>query len=414
MNIIFRVLCFILALRMTIIMVERYHENADATTVHYRRYGQRRVDMYPTFSLCFESPNFIWSNDMRLHQQYGLDPTNYASLLKGEVAIGYQYDYDSRLYFKKEVHINNGSQYRSGNFINQVSDIFYDAEYAIESGDNFVYLAGNSSESDNEILPFDIGYISPNTICFTRQSNQLWNTTREYDRFSLNRNKLMPVLDPRSKHSFGIYNETELRILIHYPGQLLRAFDTPTMKSHFSYFQWDKLLEFKLSRNTILRKRADSNDKCKDDINDYDTYVLSYIINSLGCIPPYWTELHLEHPKIDECRTKEKLKEGYHFIDHLKETLLSIEPPCQDMFISASYNWLPSDKENVAEIQFVYQDKYYEEINYEENFGFESFISNVGGFVGIFLGYSIMQFPDILSGILSLFVTFKYKISKGN
>ena len=40
--------------------------------------------------------------------------------------------------------------------------------------------------------------------------------------------------------------------------------------------------------------------------------------------------------------------------------------------------------------------KYYEEIEYSKDFGSESFISNLGGFIGIFLGYSMMQLPELL------------------
>ena len=38
----------------------------------------------------------------------------------------------------------------------------------------------------------------------------------------------------------------------------------------------------------------------------------------------------------------------------------------------------------------------YEEIRYIKALGFENWLSNVGGFVGIFLGYSMMQFPEML------------------
>ncbi len=44
-------------------------------------------------------------------------------------------------------------------------------------------------------------------------------------------------------------------------------------------------------------------------------------------------------------------------------------------------------------------EKYYQEIEYVQDFGFESFWSGVGGFVGIFLGYSLMQFPEFLGKV---------------
>ena len=41
-------------------------------------------------------------------------------------------------------------------------------------------------------------------------------------------------------------------------------------------------------------------------------------------------------------------------------------------------------------------DKYYEEIKEIKEFGFEDFISGMGGFIGIFLGYSMMQIPQLI------------------
>ena len=47
-------------------------------------------------------------------------------------------------------------------------------------------------------------------------------------------------------------------------------------------------------------------------------------------------------------------------------------------------------------LDFVYMDDFYQEIVNVRDFGFESFWSGVGGFVGIFLGYSLLQIPDLL------------------
>ena len=60
-------------------------------------------------------------------------------------------------------------------------------------------------------------------------------------------------------------------------------------------------------------------------------------------------------------------------------------------------------------IEFIYTEKIYEEIEFTQAIGFENWLSNVGGFVGIFLGYSMMQFPEALSFIFEFFSKQKYK-----
>ena len=47
-------------------------------------------------------------------------------------------------------------------------------------------------------------------------------------------------------------------------------------------------------------------------------------------------------------------------------------------------------------IKISYLENYYEEIKQIEDFGIQDFISNVGGFIGIFVGYSMIQIPELL------------------
>ena len=71
------------------------------------------------------------------------------------------------------------------------------------------------------------------------------------------------------------------------------------------------------------------------------------------------------------------------------------------------------DKEEIhrgkgtARILFKYYEENYQEIMTTKNFGFESFVSGVGGFVGIFLGYSILQLPEIFTLLRSFTVILK-------
>ena len=50
-------------------------------------------------------------------------------------------------------------------------------------------------------------------------------------------------------------------------------------------------------------------------------------------------------------------------------------------------------------ITFLYAETDYEEVTNTKSFDFASFVSGVGGFIGIFLGYSILQIPDLLESL---------------
>ena len=68
------------------------------------------------------------------------------------------------------------------------------------------------------------------------------------------------------------------------------------------------------------------------------------------------------------------------------------------MFNSVVWNWIQpwNRSKNDAFVEIIYVDKYYEEITQAKDFGFQDFWANLGGFIGIFLGYSMMQIPELL------------------
>ena len=98
------------------------------------------------------------------------------------------------------------------------------------------------------------------------------------------------------------------------------------------------------------------------------------------------------------------MKKSYDVINAYKDAIESNEKPCLDMFAASSYSWISQkpysetypDNEKESVVQFLYTDRYYQEIEYVRDFGFESFWSSVGGFVGIFLGYSMRQLPGLV------------------
>ena len=73
------------------------------------------------------------------------------------------------------------------------------------------------------------------------------------------------------------------------------------------------------------------------------------------------------------------------------------------MYNIVGWNWLDVEDPKTTEgvpIRFIYQEIYYQELEYLPDFDLETLISNVGGFVGIFLGYSLMQLPELLGNRL--------------
>ena len=125
----------------------------------------------------------------------------------------------------------------------------------------------------------------------------------------------------------------KLEIFIHYPGHLLRSFDTERLESQFSTLQ-DKKFEFRVSQTTILRKRSVPYNHCNNNIEDHDRFLLQSLSNDTGCIPPYWKSIIGGYSNLSKCSSPEKLKKVQALIKNYKKILESRDAPCLDMFSS--------------------------------------------------------------------------------
>ena len=78
--------------------------------------------------------------------------------------------------------------------------------------------------------------------------------------------------------------------------------------------------------------------------------------------------------------------------------LASFDPPCGEVDI------LPAIKQREGSVfgpflRVWYHKTTYQEIVNNRNIGVETCWSGIGGFIGIFIGYSLMQVPDVISSV---------------
>ena len=90
--------------------------------------------------------------------------------------------------------------------------------------------------------------------------------------------------------------------------------------------------------------------------------------------------------------------------------------PCDEMSIGNNlYKTYPKGKgkhkdehgndHHKFQIEVNYPEDTYYEISTSQAFGFESFWAGVGGFVGIFLGFSLLQLPELVTAAIKLICT---------
>jgi hypothetical protein len=177
---------------------------------------------------------------------------------------------------------------------------------------------------------------------------------------------------------------------------------------------WDKILKFKIEEVTVLKKRQDSNIPCNKKLNKFDdVHFMEDVMARVGCVPIYWKTFTLL-PNLEECESPSQLQKIYQHIQNYEKDLFSYVSPCNDMSISAKFDKEEDNQLKEPVIKVIYTKATYQNIENNQSFGFESFLSGVGGFVGIFLGYSILQVPELLGSVLASLRNFKLTGSNTN
>ena len=153
---------------------------------------------------------------------------------------------------------------------------------------------------------------------------------------------------------------------------------------------------------TILIKRSGSNIPCDEELENDDGKFRRQIITIIKCVPPYWTRLEGINSSVSTCNTVADLRNAHEWIQNYKKALGSYLQPCTQMEILGKFDREENNEWEDPRIKFAYENTGYEEMKNTKSFDFESFVSGVGGFIGIFLGYSILQIPDLLELLPSL------------
>ena len=400
MWVIYNVLCFFMAVYMTVILIGRYEKDKSATSIAYRKYAERDEDRYPTFTICVNGDGLYRYNESAIYRAYGINSANYEKILQGEPAFRYEYDIQRHLYTRTSLPVGYKTYFKFKDFAqnsNDISGIIKESEFEAENP-SFTVSHKKENISGEGFLDNPLFYISFQTLktrCLSREWRYDTGVIRVKDSFTLDMDFL------------NLKFHTRIDLFIHHPGQLIRDLDNPIFtfevdESRYDYALYD--LQMKVSQSAVWRKRSVKRRPCLQDIDDYDQYIQEAISRKLGCVPPFWNNRVNLTSLLEDCTSLEKLQQLKETVGDFKSLFHGFQTPCTDMFNTVSWNKkrngiIDRIQDKLANIEILYADRYYEEIAQVADFGVQDFISNLGGFIGIFLGYSMMQIPELLGKI---------------
>ena len=405
MQVPFTILCLTGAVYFTTTQSVRFQDNKDTSSISYKFFAKTVNDKYPTFSVCFKGAELYWFKNQgnygyHIFNEFGITAQQYVRVIEGDQGIRYDHDFSTHLYRKTHLDIRNVSTIGFDEHWDlNLEDILRESDFVTqEPNHSFHYENYNRGEQDQQ-PPFKFSYRTSDVTCFTRQHKNEEVEIRLHDLLAMKRSVL----------SNKVFGNGEVQIIIHYPGQLLRSLESPNFKIKLNEVSdWSKRFEIYISDVTVLIKRPNSKIPCNPNLQKDDLKLMIETIKVIRCVPIYWKRLVPKDLDFKECKSQSELKDAHRKILNYKEIQATYEPPCVEMAVSSYLFYAKEiEKDNVTEFQIVYKTKSYQEIENIEEFGLESFFSATGGFIGIFMGYSLLQLPERMSTLPQLLRLFK-------
>ena len=367
----------------------RFLRNEDSSSIVIRKFNTAPRDMHPTFTICLRSTHGGIFSDRYLEQGFNLDGKKYQNTLLGREKMCKS--------FPRVCEKNNVSPSNISNVIFEKAIIKlhnFMRFYGLEDKSNPDAFVRKWSSTENKLegeenLPLYLSYQDSLRICFTRKTRFDFGLIYRLEWITLNSTFLV------AQKALSAF------LLIHHPMQTVRGFDKSVF---FSPKETTANLNvFTLSQVRVLRRRPDANDPCNPKPND-DELFRKAVIKKVGCIPPYWKNGTLSDLKsIPDCAMFSQLKEMARIIDKTSSVMALYDPPCNEMTMNAN-TMEYKGRHGITQwlIRFKYMDEHYQEIQNKRDFGLDSLGSSIGGYIGIILGFGLLQLPDLLFQVYTL------------
>ena len=377
--------CMLLTIFLSALQLKKYYENNDSSSFKYREFLATSVDKYPLFTICYEKsenelkgPNLLNNNYLTRH---GINGNAFQKAISGKVSNLtpelYSLKYDDAM-----PHLNQTIQMFHVNTLD-CKLTWYSNSSNKEKNDNC------NSKIINDVEPMFKSYQDPEKVCFSRNNDYGPQRIRTHEKLTLNWEFL--------KSANGTF-----RVYHHNKQQSLRRICKYIISKETSRVE-PGILEFLVSEITMLRRRIDANEPCDPNVND-DEEALNVIMKRFNCTPPYWEFMVPKSIRYPHCTSAKQLKDIYDVITEPSKMIRVFDKyvmPCDKMSSTVTFHMKPAEdgEGKTLGLEFNYLEDTYQEVCNQKDFDLEMLGSSVGGFIGMFLGYSLLQCPQLISNI---------------
>ena len=385
----FRLICLVILTFLVGLEFQKYLENHDVSATTYKSFKHHKQDVYPTFSFC------IVSYSGRLFEGVlGNFTTFYWKFLVGKT------DDENKI----NVNLFNTIDY---------DDVVIDLKSVVQRYKRKTKIVGGRFQTETFFdfdKSFEVIYQDPNRICLTRKAIDSERRIFKYDLVELNATWLHG--DRSEGHAY-----------IHQKGQLIRSLTKPAFTLFGNQLHRGKLKNhrgfqyaIKMRNNAIevLRKRSNSVEKCDDTLMDDNSRWRKTFIEKIQCLPTYMkrftdaTDLKNNLQRLPKCNLIQYgiIDKFFGPYDDFEATSKFYTGPCTQMSSLVttieSLKHFEDTNDTSIILKFEYETRYKETIN-KRAFQVSDLLSQMGGIIGVILGYSLLQVPETIIQLWNLF-----------
>ena len=383
---IFHFICTSATLGFICFCLYKYSQNDDVSQVTFQEFNAKEENLFPSLTICV--PSTFNEENLNSYGE-GINITSYTDFMNGEY-------WDDRMmkvnYDNVTVNFSNyflgvGMWTPDWRYLKGEEYFLYDHRKAVKDSN------GNSSESTAEVdewIPdFYNSYRDAGQTCFTvdipyMPLKKVWTFGVVFDA------NIFPDGIRPYYYNFGVK--------VHYPGQFLDSkMQKYVWKERYSYSSDYLTMRFKIQKLEVMKHRKTKTSQCNIKLRENDQRKMLGKIGEVGCKPPWWKEIE----DFPVCRSKEKLKMFTKF------NVTNYVPACQsiqkilytyqefEIVEDWTQEWL-DEVHNLFEVMLEFQDATYMEIHQVRSYSIQDVVGDVGGYLGLFLGFAILQIPEFL------------------
>ena len=400
-NLLFIGACFVIAMYVSHDQIKLYLKNEDYSSFKIKTYAMEKNSMYPDVSICLVTPwigfykieklplNISMWDMMRLMQGDSKNLENISTEVGAKILSEMANERHKYQYFLSD----------------QIYDIFEGLR--LSSANHVETTELNSTKSRMRI-----NWLDATTLCFTPKIHYTPHDVLGYYNFYAKIERLQAF------RRYFVY--------LHHPDQLIRrvgSIENMGAMLKTSIFngrvpkRYDKdhnLVQIVITNVKIILKRNKKEEMCDETVlGDDDRWVEQAAID-VGCVPIFWADRMTKDIKLNPCQTYHQYSRTALNTGDFWNITQKFSPPCRylntlstSQFGNAMVMGFNPDRYKQLKLhralafRIIYKTNEYEEIENQRLFNEWDLFGQIGGIVGIMLGFSFLQVPEMLLNVFT-------------